>query len=147
MEIIIPGIPESQTRMKFSRQGNFVRVYDPKDKEKKIIREELRKAFGSTKMFEHPHISFIFKMPIPSSTAKKVRDSYDQGHSRHEKKPDIDNLIKLWLDCMDGICFEGDQKVSLGDCFKLYHPNPCTRIIITEQPTLTQFPSVIESYG
>lgn len=138
MQIIIPGIPESQTRMKFSRQGNFVRVYDPKDKVKVNLRKQLKESFGETPLFLHPQISFVFYMPIPSSVTKKTFQEYSKGMSRHEKKPDIDNLVKLWLDCMDGIFFEGDQKVSLGACIKLYHLSPSTHIFIKEMPLISE---------
>ena len=71
-------------------------------------------------------------MAIPRSTPKRLLHNYRSGLLKHEKKPDVDNFIKLYLDCMDGICFDGDQKVSLGNCVKLYHPHPKTIIIIEE---------------
>lgn len=71
-------------------------------------------------------------MPIPKTIAKRQIDLYNSGRLKHQKKPDVDNFIKLYLDCIDGICFEGDQRVSLGDCIKLYHPDPKTIIIIDE---------------
>ena len=71
-------------------------------------------------------------MPIPKSTPPKLAGAYHEGYFRHEKKPDIDNLVKFYLDCMDGIFFEGDQKVTLGLCLKAYHPIPKTIIFIEE---------------
>ena len=138
MQIILPGIPESQTRMKFSSRGAFVKCYDPKEKEKKRIREMLLKEFDDTKKFEHPEVSFLFYMPIPKSLPKKTLLAYALGKSPHEKKPDVDNLVKLYLDCMDGICFEGDQKVSLGGCIKIYHQDPRTVIFITERQSFQE---------
>lgn len=136
MRIILPGVPVAQARMKFTNRGGFGRVYDPKEREKKIIRREIEKIVLSQeefKPFEHPTISFVFQMPILKSTAKKELPRHESGLLKHEKKPDIDNFIKLYLDCLDGIIFEGDQKVMLGSAFKLYHPEPKTIIVIEER--------------
>lgn len=131
MKIIIPGEPVSQARMKFKRIGSFVTTYDPKAKEKKKIRKDLEEL---TKLHAlgYPRLSFLFQMPIPKSIPKRDLALYQSGLLKHDKKPDIDNLIKLYLDCLDGIVLHGDQKVSLGPCNKVYHPEPKTIIWINE---------------
>ena len=87
---------------------------------------------------EHPRVSFIFHMAIPKSTPKKWLPLYESGLLKHEKKPDVDNLLKLYLDCLDGLLFEGDQRVSLGNCIKLYSSQPRTVIMIQETtPTVS----------
>ncbi len=129
--IVLPGVPVSQARMKHRRIGNFVSTYDPKAKEKLKIRELLEGMTGFLE-YEYPRVSFVFYMPIPTSTPKKLREQYESGLFKHDKKPDVDNLIKLYLDCLDGIVIHGDQKVSLGPCVKLYHLEPKTVIHIQE---------------
>ncbi len=131
MKIIIPGIPVSQARMKYSKRGSFVTTYDPKAKEKTNIRKILENS-RSNNVFNFPRISFLFHMPIPASISKKDRKIYQSGRLKHDKKPDVDNLIKLYLDCLDGIVIEGDQKVSLGPCLKVYHTEPKTIVWISE---------------
>lgn len=131
MKIIIPGEPVSQARMKFKRIGSFVTTYDPKAKEKKKIRKDLE-GLPALHPIPHPRLSFLFHMPIPKSTLKRDLPLYQSGLLKHDKKPDIDNLIKLYLDCLDGIILNGDQKVSLGPCNKVYHPTPKTIVWINE---------------
>lgn len=131
MRIIIPGIPVPQARMKHSNRRGFVSTYDPKAKEKASIRHLLQ-ALYTVDSFAYPRVSFLFCMPIPASTAKKQRELYESGTLKHVKKPDVDNLIKLYLDCLDGIVIQGDQKVSLGPCLKVYHPEPKTIVWINE---------------
>lgn len=131
MKIIIPGIPVPQARMKHSNARGFVTTYDPKAKEKKLIRHILD-DHKSSLAFNYPRISFLFHMPIPKSIRKKDIDLYHSGKLKHDKKPDVDNLIKLYLDCLDGIVIQGDQKVSLGPCIKVYHPKPKTVMWINE---------------
>lgn len=131
MKIVIEGTPVQQKRMKFSSRGGFAKVYDPSEKDKKKIRLEIKKQ-ADLELFDHPSISFIFFMPIPKATSKKQCKEMFTQTWRHEKKPDVDNLIKLYLDCLDGIVFEGDQKVSLGTCIKLYSDHPRTVILLRE---------------
>lgn len=131
MKLIVPGVPVAQIRMKHSARHGFSRIYDPRSKEKKEIKHFIGENFDLP-FFDHPVASFVFHMPIPASTPKKLLTLYNSGRLKHEKKPDVDNFLKLYLDCMDGIMFEGDQKVSLGPCIKLYHPEPKTIIILKE---------------
>jgi hypothetical protein len=59
----------------------------------------------------------------------------------HVKKPDVDNLIKYYLDCMNGICYLDDSQVSIAHAIKLYSPTPRTEIILEEKCRLMQIPS------
>lgn len=137
MKIIIPGDPVSQARMRHSTFRGFSVCYDPRAKEKKNIRWQLR-DYLKEHQFQHPRITFMFHMPIPKSTPKRDLALYTSGLLKHEKKPDTDNLIKLYLDCLDGITFSGDQMVSLGPAVKLYHPEPKTIIWLTETSRILQ---------
>lgn len=130
-KIVLFGCPVAQTRMRMSNRGGFSRLYDPKAKEKESIRLQMM-AQKPEKLFEHPHISFLFYLPIPDSLSKKQKVELMTENYRHEKKPDVDNFIKLYLDCMDGIFFEGDQKISIGAAYKIYSENPRTVIEMVE---------------
>lgn len=144
MKIVIPGDPISQTRMKHSARGGFSRVYDPRAKQKNELKHYLKSKFEGV-TFKHPRISFVFHMPIPKSIPKKLLNLYRSGMFKHEKKPDADNLVKLYLDCMDNIFFEGDQCVMLGPPVKLYHSEPKTLIYINET-TQTLTPPEIDPH-
>lgn len=142
MQIILPGKPLAQIRMKFSSKGGFGRIYDPRAKDKARISGEIKtwkdKALHQVRFLEHPRVCFVFHTPIPASTPKKLLAIYRSGLLKDERKPDVDNYIKLYLDCLDKILFDGDQKVMLGPCVKLYHPEPKTIIFINElSATLT----------
>ena len=150
MKIVIPGKPIAQGRPRLSKRGRFVSVYDPNSKEKKHIREQLE-SYKKPISFEYPRISFIFHLPIPKSIPKRELEVYNSGKLKHVKKPDIDNLIKLYLDCLDGIIIHADQKVSLGPCVKVYHPEPKVLIwihettkMLTHRESDLAFPDVLE---
>ena len=136
MKIVIDGEPVAQIRMKFSGRNGIGRMYDPRAREKDKIKDIISRNFVNFDRIPHPRVSFIFHMSIPKSIPKRRRAIYESGLLKHEKKPDTDNFIKLYLDCMDGICFDGDQKVMLGPSIKLYHPHPKTIIIINSTEEL-----------
>lgn len=137
MKIIIPGIPIPQARMRHSSFGGFVKTYDPNSKEKVKIRAYLETCKADLH-FDFPRISFLFHMPIPKSTPKRSLALHESGRLKHIKKPDVDNLIKLYLDVLDGIIIHEDQKVSLGPCCKIYGKDPKTIIWIHETTEMIQ---------
>lgn len=136
MKLVLEGVPISQIRAKYSGRNGIGRIYDPREKVKRQLKKIIANMFGSHDMFLHPHVSFVFHMPIPKSIPKKLLPLYRSGTLKHEVKPDADNLIKLYLDCMDGILFDGDQKVCQGPAPKLYHPHPKTLVIINEASSI-----------
>lgn len=71
-------------------------------------------------------------MPIPKSMSKAERTLALKGNLKHVKKPDVDNLVKLYLDVLSGIVFDDDNCVSLGMCIKVYSDTPKTVIYIEE---------------
>ena len=145
MKIVIPGVPVPQARMRHSNFRGFVTTYDPKAKEKKTIRRYLE-GYSHGIPFDYPRISFLFHMPILKSIRKRDKELYESGLLKHDKKPDVDNLIKLYLDCLDGIIIQGDQKVSLGPCVKIYHPQPKTVIWIHETTQMLTQVELDEAY-
>jgi len=131
MKLVIDGDPLAQARLRHFTRGGITRIYDPDTKEKMKIKHLMTNSY-TKKLMLHPRVSFVFHMPIPKSIPKKWLKLYESGLLKHEKKPDIDNLIKPYMDCMDGITYDGDQKVQLGPCIKVYHPHPKTIIIMNE---------------
>lgn len=132
MKLILPGDPIAQIRMRYSGRNGIGRMYDPRAKEKTLIKSVIKDQWIGESVLHNPRVSFVFHMPIPKSIPKKLIAIYQSGMLKHEKKPDVDNLVKLYLDCMDTMVFDGDQSVCLGPCVKLYHPYPKTLIIINE---------------
>lgn len=129
--IIIPGIPVPQARMRHSSFRGFPQIFDPNARQKADIRKYILENYPRSNP-QFPRVSFVFFMPIPKSTSKRVYNQYSCGTRKHTKKPDVDNLVKLYLDCVDGLLLTQDSRVSLGFAVKLYHPEPKTIIWIEE---------------
>lgn len=68
-------------------------------------------------------------MPIPKSFSKKKKKFYQEKPCRHLKKPDTDNLQKLYLDCMSGILFSDDSIVNIRSAIKIYAAGECKTVI------------------
>jgi Holliday junction resolvase RusA-like endonuclease len=72
-------------------------------------------------------------MPIPKGTSKKkIIEMTENLTIHHTKKPDIDNLVKFSMDCLNGIAWEDDKQVISLSSYKYYSLKPRTEIIIEE---------------
>jgi len=82
-------------------------------------------------------VSCAFYLPIPKSTSKKrtvlMEDMW------HDKKPDLDNLIKMILDRCTGILFEDDNNVSKIIGVKKYSQNPRIKLFVEYKPLNSGF--------
>ena len=83
-------------------------------------------------------------MPIPKSLSKKDRSDAEAGYLKHIKKPDVDNLIKLYLDVLTGIAIEDDNCVAIGSAIKVYSIRPRTEIYIEETEKIVSMNEVWE---
>jgi len=77
-------------------------------------------------------VMFWFYMPIPKSMSKRDRVDANKGFLKHVKKPDVDNLIKLYLDVLSGIVIKDDNSVAIGSAIKVYSCKPRVEIYIEE---------------
>ncbi len=83
-------------------------------------------------------------MPIPKSMPKSERIYAETETLKHIKKPDVDNLIKLYLDVMNTLVYEDDNCVSINKAQKVYSMQPRTLIFIEET---TRFVTQQEMYS
>lgn len=131
-------------RARIFQRGGYTRCYDPRKVEKQCIKGVLAKWLREnnsqlpSEWPRLPMISFVFAMPVPVSTPKPKLAKIASNAVKHIVKPDVDNLVKLYLDCMDGVIFTGDQQVSLGFAIKIYSHQPRTIIWIQESDEIMQ---------
>lgn len=103
--IITPiGKPRMTQRDRWAKRPCVSRYWSFKD--------ELRRLWGGDKV--PSQISLTFYLPMPKSWSKKRRN--EMLGMPHQSKPDIDNLIKCFLDCL----LEDDSYVWRVDAFKLW---------------------------
>ena len=132
MILVIPGKPIAKKRPRFARRGKFVTTYSDQETEEGKVLWEIRQQ-RNEKRFKGPiSISLWFGMPIPKSTPRKRSQAMKNGFEQHIKKPDLDNLIKFYLDCMNQEVFEDDKQIIILRAEKRYTDEPRTEIKITE---------------
>jgi Holliday junction resolvase RusA-like endonuclease len=75
-------------------------------------------------------VSITFKMPIPESYSKKIKESLIGEY--HIKKPDTDNLVKGVFDALNKIVWQDDNQVSKVFAKKVYSNNPGIEVEVGE---------------
>lgn len=112
------------------KKDKFGRIYNARNKEKKIYQKELKRQFNLNPIKKAVRIDLTFCFTPPRSWSVKRREEAIQGIIEHEVKPDRDNLIKFIGDCMTGIVYLDDAQVNMGWVGKLYGKEDLTLIEI-----------------
>ena len=130
--LVIPGIPQTKLRPRFSRFKGKIRTYDSQGEEKETFKWQLKSRMRNEAIIsEALEIIIMFYMPIPKSTAGKKRVLMLDGTVKHTKKPDIDNLLKFALDCMNELVYDDDKQIYRATTAKYYDIEPRTEITLT----------------
>lgn len=64
------------------------------------------------------------KYDIPKSTSKKQRELMLKGDIKPTKKPDIDNILKIIFDALNGVAYKDDTQIYRVTCTKMYAEEP-----------------------
>ena len=107
----VPGNPAALKRARIGRRGSFSRMYDPQENRdaKATLAVFASKAMGKHAPLEGPlmlMVTFYFVRP-KSKIRKRPPDPFPYPHG----KPDVDNLIKLCADGMNGIVYKDDAQI------------------------------------
>ena len=94
-------------------------------KEEKIV-AYYRKALGG---FRWPDSAFISvevtaHYPIPKSATKAAVEAMQAGRMLPSRKPDIDNVLKIVLDALNGEAYKDDSRVVNVSASKVYSHTP-----------------------
>ena len=122
------GDPIPQARPRFARRGAFVNCYDPQGKIKEGCKWQLKSQFKEDPWEMPIALDLIFFMPIPKSASALKKRQMANGLIGHIKKPDLDNLQKYILDCLNGLAFKDDSQICEIRAKKRYATNPSTLI-------------------
>ena len=69
---------------------------------------------------------------IPKSTKKEDKELMLQNKNNPTKKPDIDNIVKIILDAMNGVAFKDDIQITKLDVEKVYGNQEIIKVRISE---------------
>lgn len=121
IQFSVPGTPRSWKRP----SGKHHRYTSP---EEKAIREEIglhaRTAMRGKEMLIGPlFVSILAVFPNPKGGPR-------QDANFHSSRPDADNIAKLAIESIMGICFADDAQVSGLDILKIYGNDPQLRVLV-----------------
>jgi Holliday junction resolvase RusA-like endonuclease len=124
-DLVFPFVP-----VPWKRAGNCRgRFYDTQVAQKKAVRDfaltKIESSLNIKKVFSTV-FCFYFSPPKSLSTKKKI----SLINHYHRKKPDIDNLVKFYLDALKGILWEDDAQIPHLTASKFYCDQPRTEIEI-----------------
>ena len=136
IEFTIKGKPTALKRHRSTRTG---RMYDPSAKDKKQIWLQIAKFKPKTPLAGDIMIKLVFTMPRPKSHYRTgkfkniLKDDYEHIVN-HTFKPDIDNLVKLIADVVQGKdrMIVDDSQICMLQAEKIYGETPMTEVIIEE---------------
>ena len=121
MEFIVEGEPQGKARPRFSRKSGTVYTPAKTAKYEKEIRDSFLAAGGKL----IPEGSYVLVtidayFEIPKSYTKRKRLACERNINRPDKKPDIDNVLKVVLDALNGVAYVDDKQVIGVICRKWY---------------------------
>jgi len=114
MKYILPGKPNPLRRPRFTAN----RVWDSQKSEKLCTGITIGNIHGDHPFYEPPiaiEFKFYFKMPKKVNNLRGIHQFDEFSHY-----PDIDNLIKYYLDCCNGLIWLDDRFVTKIFSEKLY---------------------------
>ena len=131
----IEGEPAAKGRPRFKVFRGHAMAYTPAKTKRaeQAVKEAYKSAYGDKEPFAGAiWLSVEFYMPIPKSLSKKKREEL-RGRW-HCKKPDVDNLLKLVQDALNGLAWKDDSQIVSCAVKKLYTYDDCpkTRVIIKD---------------
>lgn len=112
MDFIVDGKPQGKQRPRFSRLSRT--VYTPAKTAK--YEKQIAKAYTDSggrcipaDCYVSVNVSAFF--PVPKSYSKKKREDCLERRLRPDKKPDMDNILKVVLDGLNRAAYEDDKQV------------------------------------
>jgi len=123
------GTPEGKARPRFSRYGKR-RAYDPNRSKNLNLKWHFAKQMrdkGYLKADEGPiRVNLTAYMPKPQSwSQKRLKEAEGKPVTT---KPDVDNIVKKYLDILNGIAYRDDAQIFSCLCEKYYSNKPGIKI-------------------
>ena len=132
---VVLGEPVAQGRPRFSRQGGFVKAYDPAKSRDYKSYVRLIAAQNAPDSPVEGAIEFSLRIyrAIPKGMPKYKREAAKAGTLRPVTKPDVSNVLKGVEDALKGVWYKDDsQIVGFGVLGKWYDERPRIEIMMRE---------------
>lgn len=133
MKFTVTGEPKGKGRPRFNPYARHSRPRTPEDT---VVYENwiaLQYSNQCGDMFPNDAaISMTIKAyyRIPKRTSRKDRVLMEMGTIRPTKKPDLDNVIKVYADALNEVAYHDDTQIVSLACEKLYSDNPRVEVVL-----------------
>ena len=132
MMFVVPGEPTGKGRPRVVRAGIRSMAFTP---EKTALYENLvkleyqRQSCGEVFGGRSIRMDIKAYYAVAKSDGKRIRASKLAGEIRPMKKPDIDNVLKIIADALNGIAYDDDSQIVSANIEKYY--DECPRVEIS----------------
>lgn len=136
IELTVPGDPQGKQRAKTFKRGDFVGAYTPRKtvNYEIYIKELFVDKYPDFMPLEGPlMLQFTAYVSIPSSTSQKKRLLMLDGAIIPEKKPDVDNILKIIMDALESVAYRRDSQIAIAIASKLYSERPRLELRIEQE--------------
>lgn len=145
MKIVIPGKPIPKARPRVGSRGQWAIVYDPQQREKKEVKEIITNCISAissatdkemqlevSKLSHNQSlvVTCVFYQSVSDRLTNVAQNAKLWGFEQPIQKPDVDNLLKFYLDCGNGILWHDDSQIISCTGVKKFSKNPRTEIEI-----------------
>lgn len=130
IHIVIPGSPIALKRHRTTKTGHR---YDPSFEDKKDFLAKCMANRPNKPIIEPVYLTAEFRFQRPKNhyrTGKYANELKDNAPYWHIGRPDIDNLLKLIMDSLNGIFWRDDSQICKIETKKIYHDTPQVRLMI-----------------
>lgn len=130
----LTGQPQGKGRARAFVRGGHVAHYTPEKTRsyESMIRGAAMDAMGDRKPIDTAvavKLRAVFVVPLSFSKAKHAAAL--SGALLPAKKPDLDNIMKAWLDGMNGVVFRDDAQVVRSEQSKVYGQIPMVVVSVS----------------
>lgn len=133
---VVPGVPKGKERPRVIRDvSGRPHAYTPtatKNKEKAIAGLYLESANGYRFEGKPLRVVMNFYYPIPTSWSKGDKAKALAGIRTPCVKPDLDNVVKLVMDALNGVAYPDDKQILILEASKKYSEIARTEVLIED---------------
>lgn len=134
LSCLVPGRAVGKGRPRVSTQHGKVRTYTPEQtvKAENWARACWMDAHGHTLLEGALDVAIVVTVEVPASWSKVKRARALAGKIRPGKKPDTDNIAKLYLDGLNGVAWFDDAQIVELRVSKFYGEAPSVVIDVRD---------------
>ena len=131
----IPGVPQSKRRMSVTRSGIMYTPKKIKDAEADFISLAYQYVPFDPPFEDSVSLEIRYFFSIPKSYPKWKKEIMRSENWHHISRPDLDNIMKMTMDCMTKLGFwRDDSFVYSVFASKYYSDRPRTEVTVTYYP-------------